>query len=160
MYKYRVTARRIDFIYIICLYQCGASRLIKSSHNAQATHCKPSKPKCNTCTRREGNDKSIGGICTIVNRTFVCGSKHQFLGVIVKPSTPCPLPAAALRAPDVGVVTARLNPSSDALELGVGGFEAPFPRPFIVIDSPSIACALLGAALTTADTGVVDRVGT
>lgn len=91
---------------------------------------------------------------------FVCGSKHQFLGVIVKPSTLCSLPAAPLRALDVVIAAAMLNPSSDALELGVGGLEAPCPRAFIVIDSPSAACALVGAALTAADTGVVDRVGT
>ena len=53
-----------------------------------------------------------------------------------------------------------LNPSSDVLLLDIEGFELPFPRAFIVIDSPSAACALLGAALTAADTGVVDRVGT
>ena len=52
------------------------------------------------------------------------------------------------------------NPSDDVLLLEIEGFEAPCPRAFIAIDSPSAACALLGAALTAADTGVVDRVGT
>ena len=92
-------------------------------------------------------------------RLFFAASKFQLFGVIVKPSTPCPLPAAALRAPDVGVEVTMLNPSSDALLLDIEGFEVPRPRAFIVIDSPSAACALLGAALTAADTGVGDRVG-
>ena len=91
---------------------------------------------------------------------FFAESKIQLFGVIVKPSTPCPLPAAALRAPDIGVEATMLNPSSDALLLDIEVFEVPRPRAFIVIDSPSAACALLGAALTAVDTGVVDRVGT
>lgn len=103
---------------------------------------------------------SPGDICTIVDGVFVCASKLQFLGVIVKPSTSCPLPGAALNAPDVDVAATMLNPSSDVLLLEIEGFEAPRARAFIVIDSPSAACALLGAALTAADTGVVDRVGT
>ena len=53
-----------------------------------------------------------------------------------------------------------LSPSSDALLLEIEVFEAPRARAFLVIDSPSAACALLGAALTAADTGVLDRVGT
>ena len=93
-------------------------------------------------------------------RFFFATSNFQLFGVIVKPSTPCPLPAAALRAPDVGVEAAMLSPSSDALLLDIEGVEVPRPRAFIVIDNPSAACALLGAALTAADTGVVDRVGT
>lgn len=89
---------------------------------------------------------------------FFARSKLQFFGVIVKPSTPCPLPAAALRAPNVGVEATMPNPSSDALLPDIEGFEVPCPRAFILIDSPSAACALLGAALTAADTGVLDRV--
>lgn len=98
-------------------------------------------------------------MCNHSQLVFFAGSKLQFFGVIVKPSTPCPLPAAALRAPDVGVEATMLNPSSDALLLDREGFEVPRPRALIVIDSPSAAWALLGAALTAADTGVVDRVG-
>lgn len=95
-----------------------------------------------------------------VQLLFVCGHKHQLFVVIVNPSTPCPLPGAALRAPDVGVVAVMLNPSSAGLLLGVEGFDAPDPRALVVIDSPSAVCALLGAALTATDTGVVDLVGT
>ena len=91
---------------------------------------------------------------------FFAGSKFNSFGVIVKPSPPCHLPAAALSAPQVRVEAAMLNPSSDALLLDIEGLEVPRPRALIVIDSPSAACALLGAALTAADTGVVDRVGT
>ncbi len=94
-----------------------------------------------------------------VCRMFVSGRKHHFLAVIVSPSTACPLPAAALRAPDVGVAAVMLNPSSDAILLGVEAFDAPGPRALVVIDNPSAACARLGAALTAADTGVVDLVG-
>ena len=95
-----------------------------------------------------------------VCRMFVSGRKHHSLAVIVSPSTACPLPpAAALRAPDVGVAAVMLNPSSDAILLGVEGLDAPGPRALLVIDNPSAACARLGAALTAADTGVVDRVG-
>lgn len=90
---------------------------------------------------------------------FVIGNKHQVLPVIVNPSTTWPLPGAALRAPDVGVVAVMLNPSSDALLLGVEEFDVPDPRALVVIDNPSAACALLGAALRAADTGVVDLVG-
>ena len=86
--------------------------------------------------------------------------KHQLLGVIVNPSTTCPLPGAAFRAPDVGVEAAMLNPSSGALLRGVEELDATGPRALIVIDKTSAACALLGAALTAADTGVVDLVGT
>ena len=50
---------------------------------------------------------------------FFAESKPQFFGVIVKPSAPCTLPAAALRAPDVGVEATMLNPSSDAPLLDV-----------------------------------------
>ena len=107
---------------------------------------------------------SAGGICTIVSCMFAAclsaGRKHQFLAVIVNPSTTCPLPGAALRAPDVGVEPVMLNPSSDALLLGGKGFDAPGPRALLVMDNPSAACARLGAALTAADTGVVDLVGT
>ena len=100
------------------------------------------------------------GICTIVNPIFVSGSKHQILGVIASPSITCSLLGAALKAPALGVVAAMINPSSDVLLLGVEEFDRPRPRALLVIDSPSAACALLGAALTAADTGVVDRVGT
>lgn len=86
-------------------------------------------------------------------------AKNQFFDVIVNPSTLCPLPGAALRAPDVGVLAVMLNPSSDGLLLGVEGINAPGPRALVVIDNASAACALLGAALTAADTGVVDLVG-
>lgn len=90
---------------------------------------------------------------------FARRSKHQFLGVIVNPSIACPLAGADLRAPDVGVEAAMLNPSSDSLLLFKEVFDAPRPRALLTIDSPSAACALFGAALTAADTGVVDRVG-
>lgn len=53
-----------------------------------------------------------------------------------------------------------LIPSSDALLLGVEEFNAPKLRALIVIDNASIVCDLLGAALTAADTGVDDLVGT
>lgn len=87
-------------------------------------------------------------------------NQHQALGVIVNPSSPSPLPAAALKAPDAGNEAAMLNPSSDAFVLPVEEFDTPRPRSPPAIDSPSAACALLGAALVTADIGVVDRVGT
>lgn len=96
----------------------------------------------------------------MVDDVLICASNLQFLRIIVKPSTSCPLPGAALNAPDVGVAATMLNPSSDVLLPDMEGVEAPRARAFKVIDSPSAACALLGAALTTADTGVVDRVGT
>lgn len=90
----------------------------------------------------------------------VSAPKHQSLAIIVNPSISCPLPGAALRAPDLGVVAVMLNPSSDGLLPGVEGFETPGPRALVVIDNPSAACALLGAALTAVDNGVVDLVGT
>ena len=52
-----------------------------------------------------------------------------------------------------------LNPSSDGIPLDVGGFDAPGLRSLVVIDNTSAACALLGAALTATDTGVVGLVG-
>ena len=132
-------------------------------------HRKPLKPKPKMPHKyekrkekeNESVGRSVGTLCTTIvdSPFFIAGSKFQLLGVIVKPSTPCPLPGAALRAPDVGVEAIMLNPSSDALLLDIEGFEVPRPRAFIVIDSPSAAWALLGAALTAADTGVVDRVG-
>ena len=90
---------------------------------------------------------------------WVRGSRHQCLGIIVNPSNSCPLPGAALSAPEVGVAAVMLNPSSDALLLEVKDFDAPSPRASLVIDNPSAVCALLGAALTAADTGVADLVG-
>lgn len=106
--------------------------------------------------------RSAGGICTIadVNCMFVCGCKHYFFGVIVSLSNPCPLPEATLVAPDKGVVAVMLDPSSAGLLPEVEGFDALGPRALIVIDNPSAACALFGAALTAAETGVVDLVGT
>lgn len=53
-----------------------------------------------------------------------------------------------------------LNPSSGVLLREVEELDAIGPRAFIVVDKTSAACALLGAALTAADIGVVDLVGT
>ena len=97
----------------------------------------------------------------VQSKSGCLADKHQLLGVIVNPSNTCPLPGgAALKAPDVGVEAVMLNPSSGALLREIKELDATGPRAFIAIDSPSTACALLGAALTAADIGVVDLVGT